>query len=168
VSQEESREAQGIPQAIGPAPGRSREISVEAQGVVRAIGWMPGRRIDILPWVREWDEVGVHAHEAARAFLEEFGGLSVTKAKAREIGAGTSFDFDPHECAGEEDRFLEWGDEIGRSLFPIGLTEEGRFFLGIDEYSEIYLVETWVATFGRMPEALEKLVKGGRPATVAE
>jgi len=59
-----------------------------------------------------------------------------------------------------------WGDDIGLSLFPIGLIEDGRYFLGIDEYSEIYLVETWVATFGRMPEGLEGLVMGSRPVAV--
>jgi hypothetical protein len=48
---------------------------VVTQGVPRAMGWSPGRRVDILPWVSEWEAVGVHAHEA-RSFLEEFGGLS--------------------------------------------------------------------------------------------
>ena len=74
-----------------------REIPEVARGVLRSVGWMPGRRIDILPWVSEWGAVGVHAHEA------------VDRAHAREIGAGNSFDFDPHKCAGEQDRFLELG-----------------------------------------------------------
>jgi hypothetical protein len=53
------------------------------------------------------------------------------------VKAGTSFDFDPRKCIGEEDRFLECGDDIGRSLFPIGLIEDDRFFLGIDDSRHI-------------------------------
>ncbi|MEU3619916.1 SUKH-3 domain-containing protein [Streptomyces sp. NPDC006872] len=56
---------------------------------------------------------------------------------------------------------------IGRDLFPIGELDEGRFFLGIDQSNEIYLVETWVATFGPAQDALEKLVLGVAPETVA-
>jgi hypothetical protein len=56
---------------------------------------------------------------------------------------------------------------IGRSLFPIGVLDYGRFFLGIDEHAEFYLVETWVASFGRMPLAMENLLSGIMPIGVA-
>lgn len=39
-------------------------------------------------------------------------------------------------CLGEGDRLLKWGEEIGRSVFPIGVYDEGLFFLGIDEHSD--------------------------------
>ncbi|WP_030944518.1 hypothetical protein [Streptomyces sp. NRRL S-646] len=47
---------------------------------------------------------------------------------------------------------------MGRRLFPLGELDGGRFFIGIDEGSEICLVETWVASFGPMPHALENLI----------
>lgn len=75
--------------------------------------------------------------------------------------------FDPRLCVGEEDRFLDWSRAIERSLFPLGELDQGRFFLGIDEQAEVYLVETWVASFGRMPVAMENLLSGVMPIKVA-
>lgn len=69
-------------------------------------------------------------------------------------------------CVGEGDRFLEWGEEIDKSIFPVGVHDEGRFFLGIDELGELYLVETWLASFGIMPEALSNLILGVQPTVI--
>ncbi|MEV7239490.1 SUKH-3 domain-containing protein [Streptomyces sp. NPDC051020] len=69
-------------------------------------------------------------------------------------------------AVGEEDRFADWSSTVGRDIFPIGELDEGRFFLGIDETGEIYLIETWVATFGPVREALEKLVLGVSPRRI--
>ncbi len=69
-------------------------------------------------------------------------------------------------CLGEGDRFLEWGEEIDKSIFPVGVHDEGRSFLGIDQHGELYLVEAWVASFGRMPEAMSNLILGVQPSTV--
>jgi len=60
------------------------------------------------------------------------------------------------------------GDGLGHSIFPIGVLDGGRFFLGIDEEDEIFLVETWVASFGRMPAALENLISRVRPVVISE
>ena len=70
-------------------------------------------------------------------------------------------------CQGDGDRFIAWGQELGRHLFPIGELDHGRFLLGIDENTEIYLVATWVASFGAMPAAVENLVLGGEPTQAA-
>ncbi|MFD3998764.1 hypothetical protein [Streptomyces sp. NPDC058548] len=35
--------------------------------------------------------------------------------------------------------------------------DHGRFFLGIDEVGVVYLVETWVDSFGPMPYTMESL-----------
>lgn len=65
------------------------------------------------------------------------------------------FELNPALALGEGDRFSEWTDCLGRRLFPLGELDHGRCFLGIDERSEVYAVETWVASFGPMPYALE-------------
>jgi len=74
--------------------------------------------------------------------------------------------FDPQFCADEGDLFSEWSREYGIDIFPIGKYDLGRYFLGIGSNEELHLVETWVATFGRVPEAIEKLVLGIRPRTL--
>jgi hypothetical protein len=52
------------------------------------------------------------------------------------------------------------------SLCPIGILDGGRFFLGLDESSLIYLVDTWVASFGPMPQAMEAMILGIKPTMV--
>ncbi|WP_176735418.1 SUKH-3 domain-containing protein [Actinacidiphila rubida] len=142
-------------------PAESVDFSARTEESLRAAGWWPGRQVATDVWRATLEESGhVRMHEAAERFLAEFGGLS--------MGSHVSFDLDAQCLASETDRFAEWGEEIGRSLFPIGELDEGRFFLAIDENSEIYLVETWVATFGPAQGALEKLVAGTPPTPVAE
>lgn len=124
--------------------------------------------MDTSSWVAALGAAGVVAHDAARAFLAEFGGLVVDISGPGVNRAREPFELDPLLCSGEEDRFLEWGEEIGKSLFPIGVLDMGRYFLGIDEQSEIYLIETWVASFGRMPQAMDNLISGVRPTVIGE
>ena len=75
--------------------------------------------------------------------------------------------FDPELCSGEGDRFLDWSEQLNRKIVPIGDLDLGRYFLGIDESGTIYLVETWVASFGATREALIKLIEGYAPDVVA-
>jgi len=106
-------------------------------------------------------------HEAAERFLTEFGCLFVNIKGPGVTCARTPFELDPQLAEGEEDRFEDLGEDIGHSLFPLGELDHGRFFLGIDETGEIYLLGDRDATFGRMPGAMENLILGVRPEDVA-
>lgn len=131
-------------------------LSVESESELRTAGWRPIRQVDPYESLAGLDLSVLVFHPAAEKFLAEYGGLDLGR-----------FVVDPQECLGEEDRFDGWSESIGRSLFPIGILEEGRFFLGIDEHEEVYLIETWVASFGRMPLAMENLLNGSRPVDLA-
>lgn len=132
--------------------------------LVRA-GWFPGRFVDIDPWITLLRREGIEAHDAARAFLREFGGLDVDQSGRGPSRARESFTLDPSACVGEGDRFLEWSAELHRQIVPVGELDR-RFFLGLDEESELYVVELWAATFGRMPDAMNRLVGGVMPTEV--
>ncbi|MEV6742354.1 SUKH-3 domain-containing protein [Streptomyces sp. NPDC051104] len=142
--------------------------SPEVDEVLEASGWAPGRKVDAGRWRSMFEAVGLAMHDAAEAFLQEFGGLTVNVSRPGITCARTPFELDPELAFGEDDRFLEWGEAIGRRLFPLGELDHGRFFLAIDEVNEIYLVETWVASFGPMPQALENLVLGVAPHRIDE
>ncbi|MEU2355958.1 SUKH-3 domain-containing protein [Streptomyces misionensis] len=107
----------------------------------------------------------MRAASNARVLLQADSGAR--PARTRITCARTSFTFDPELTVGEEDRFADWSSTLARNIFPIGELDEGRFFLGIDETSEICLIETWVATFGPVREALDKLVLGIAPRRIA-
>lgn len=49
-------------------------------------------------------------HDAAGAFLAEFGGLDVQISGPGITCAKTPFNFDPDNLIGEEDRFAGWSD----------------------------------------------------------
>ncbi|MER5603508.1 SUKH-3 domain-containing protein [Streptomyces sp. NPDC002265] len=134
---------------------------------LRAAGWTPKRQVDPESWLSALEADGrLRRHSAVIAFLSEFGGLAVSISGSGVSCAREPFELDPLLCLGEEDRFSEWSEEIERSIFPVGVLDEGRFFLGIDENSELYLVETWVASFGRMPEAMNNLILGVQPTVI--
>ncbi|MFB7336024.1 SUKH-3 domain-containing protein [Streptomyces adustus] len=142
------------------------EWSPEVLEVLEASGWTAGRRVDTASWRSMFEAVGIVMHDAAEKFLQEFGGLSVSIGGPGINRAREPFELDPELAWGEDDRFSEWSDSLGRRLFPLGELDHGRFFLGIDEDSEIYLVEAWVASFGSMPHALENLVLGVMPRRI--
>lgn len=56
-------------------------FSPSADQQLRAAGWFPGRRIDVAPFLNHWRTCGAPTpHSAARAFVEEFGGLHIHPA----------------------------------------------------------------------------------------
>jgi hypothetical protein len=70
---------------------------------------------------------------------------------------------------GEADRFIEWSAHHHRSIAPIGELASGTCawsFLGIDERQEIYVVTDRLATFGRMPSAMDGLILGIMPSDI--
>ncbi|MET7701353.1 SUKH-3 domain-containing protein [Streptomyces sp. NPDC005485] len=143
-------------------------LAPETEETPRAAGWFPGRRSDTSGWRTRFEETGLAMHDAADDFLREFGGLQVGAHGSGITCAREAFHLDPLLVwNSEEDRFAEWGEEIGRALFPVGELDQGRFFLGIDEQAELYVVETWVASFGRLPAAMDNLVLGVMPTPVA-
>ncbi|MGY3202187.1 SUKH-3 domain-containing protein [Streptomyces sp. TE5632] len=143
-------------------------FSTEAEQLLRDVGWRPERKVDISSWRTQLEAGGYRMHESAEAFLSEFGGLAFDISGPGISCACEPFELDPTLADGEHDRFTEWGEEVGRSLFPIGEGDQGRYFLAIDETGEIYLVADWVASLGTHVQALEGLLLGIAPTVVAE
>ncbi|MGC4813357.1 SUKH-3 domain-containing protein [Micromonospora sp. DT228] len=128
---------------------------------LRRAGWFLGRRVETARWRAEL--LGLEMHPAAEAFLSEFGDLVVDVHGPGRTAARVPFELNPSLCVGEEGRFLAWGGKIGRSLYPLGELDQGRFFLGMDDRGVILLVETWVAAFGPGDRGLIALCEGTMP-----
>ena len=140
--------------------------------ILTAAGWHAGRAVDTARWEAELAADGFPApHPVALRFLAEFGGLTVPSGGAGVTRAREPFALVPTECSGEAERFIEWGAEIGRDLAPIGVLAGGTGAwanLGLDDRGEVYFVLDSLATFGRLPQALDALVLGHMPADVTE
>ncbi|MER7501441.1 SUKH-3 domain-containing protein [Nonomuraea pusilla] len=139
------------------------EFTEQVESVLRAAGWERERSVDVSEWRSRFGERGIDMHDAAAAFLAEFGGLTVEAGGSGAAFPRESFELDPSLAYGEEERFTAWSEIIGHSLFPLGELDRGRFFLAIDEETNVYLVADWIAGFGAMPGAMENLISGGRP-----
>jgi hypothetical protein len=110
--------------------------------VLSEVGWFPGRRDSrVAEWERELGEKGGFTmHDAARDFLQEFGGLSLGK-RVSAIGATSLiFDLDPTLAVWENDRFEEAAREVEDHLYPAGEAVNGAEFIAIGEKGDVYLV----------------------------
>ncbi|MBL1072871.1 SUKH-3 domain-containing protein [Nocardia sp. 2] len=138
----------------------------ETEEVLRASGWSPGRQIDTGPWREALERNGFQWNAVADRFLMEFGGLVVDISGPGITSAREPFELDPMLADGEDDRFAEWADVIGESIAPVGELDSGRYFLGMSESGDLYLVADWLASFGKIPDALESLILGKSPVPV--
>ncbi|MFE7967369.1 SUKH-3 domain-containing protein [Streptomyces cellulosae] len=122
------------------------------------------RTVSTRPWPAQTQScatpfrAGIHRLELRSL---DFSGPGISSAR-------TPFELDPELAWGEADRFTEWGEAIGRRLCPLGEPDHGRFFLGTVEEGVLYLVETWIASFGPVPHAMENLVLGVAPRRIDE
>lgn len=131
----------------------------ETERTLRNAGWTPGRKLDISELLDQLEKSGFVVSKAAEEFLSEFSGLTFDISGPGITRARERFVLDPLLCLGEDDRFTEWGEDLGEILTPIGELDY-RFFLGISESGEIYSVETWLGSFGKGSQALENLILG--------
>ena len=143
----------------------------QTRQTLEAAGWHAGRAVDTRRWEAELTADGFPVlHPVAVQFLAEFGGLAVPDRGSGFTRAREPFSLLPTGCTGEADRFIEWGDQIGRNIAPIGELAVGTCacaFLGIDEQEEVYVVVDALATFGRMPQAMDHLVLGYRSRDIS-
>lgn len=148
----------------------TRAVSRKTRHGLLDAGWYPGRNIDTEPWGTVLIADGFPPlHDAARKFLAEYGGLSFRLSGPGVTCAREPFNLVPTACLGEADRFAAWSERVNRTIVPIGETAEtcAYAFLGIDERGEILHVVNWLATYGRLPDALDGLIRGYMPRTIA-
>jgi hypothetical protein len=145
-------------------------LGQETRQVLLDAGWFPDRSVDTARWEAELVADGFPPlHEVARQFLGEYGGLTFPLSGPGITRAREPFHLVPTVCSGEADRFIDWSNHIQRSVAPIGEIASGTCacaFLGIDERGEILVVVDRLATFGRMPYAMEGLVLGYMPREI--
>lgn len=144
------------------------QFTNEVEHILRAAGWLPGRQVDTDAWRERLELGGFRWNVAADRFLEEFGGLAVDVSGPGITSAREPFELDPTLVEGDDDRFAGWAEVVGESIAPVGELDSGRYFLGMSETGDLYLVADWLASFGQIPEALESLILGRSPVPVEE
>ncbi|MER6629712.1 SUKH-3 domain-containing protein [Streptomyces sp. NPDC000987] len=108
-----------------------RGWSPRTEGVLRRVGWRPGRSVPTSTWEAVLSERGSFAaHEAARRFLSEFGGLVTYGWPADTTVTSSAIRFDPLAAAWQDERFAWASREVGASVHPVGTADEGASFLG--------------------------------------
>ncbi|CAM3102431.1 SUKH-3 domain-containing protein [Stackebrandtia soli] len=141
-------------------------LSAESVRTLESAGWFPGRRVDVTGLCAKLEGEGFVVHGVARRFLAEFSGLRIPAYEGGNTRAREAIDFNPIRMVGEDDRFIEWGQDVGEAITPIGELDQGQFLLGIGESSTIYSVINWLGSFGSGIEGLENLILGVMPETI--
>ena len=144
-----------------PAGGR---WSPQTERILRESGWNPRRRVAIQNWeriLRESD--GFEAHEKARAFLSEFGGLTFELSGKGVTMALGPFSTNPLEAQWEADIYEYMSEETETTLYPVGEMDHRNLFLGMAEDGSVYRGRDAVEFFAESgDQALDKLIVGYR------
>ncbi|MDT0270750.1 SUKH-3 domain-containing protein [Streptomyces sp. DSM 44915] len=138
--------------------------SAETDRVLREAGWSPHRRVSTEEWERILKESdGFEAHEKARAFLAEFGGLEFELSGKGVAVERMPFSLNPLEGQWEADIYEDMSEETGTSLYPIGEMARRHLFLGMAEDGSVYRGRDAVDFFADSgDQALDKLISGYR------
>jgi hypothetical protein len=139
-----------------------------------AAGWRPGRNVaaSVDEWLsrtgidRELPMVG-----AARAALDEFGGLDIPqRGPGGKAGGGFPSHLYPGRNAPTTAEIREFADILGEPVFPIGDYEDGPSHVVVDAGGRVFLLHPMDDFFlgDTVDAALEWLVRGGdRPVVDA-
>ncbi|WP_367130336.1 SUKH-3 domain-containing protein [Saccharothrix sp. HUAS TT1] len=139
-----------------------RRWSEETERVLGEAGWRPGREVPTDGWeslLRE--RGGFEAHDAARRFLAEFGGLAVPARGPGVTSAKLSFTLDPSAAEWDDEIFDYLSQEAGAPLYPLGEVDRRNSYLGMAPDGSVYLGMDSVMHLAESGDlALERLVEG--------
>ncbi|CAM5504860.1 SUKH-3 domain-containing protein [Streptomyces purpurascens] len=129
--------------------------------VLRHAGWRPGRSVPTVTWEAILLERGSFvAHDAARRFLSEFGGLVTYGWPADSITTSSAIRFDPLRAQWQNELLTKASEEVGALLYPVGTADEGASFLGLAEDGALHLVRDCVRLLApTTDQALARLVE---------
>ncbi len=138
-----------------------KQFSDESTKMLLSSGWYKNRKV--------LDKVKLpkmfNFHNKALDILNEFGNLKVgdSKKSKGKFMAKCTIQFFPNLAEGEEDRFIEFSNELGVSLCPLGEVNEGYFFLAVDQHGKIYILDQELFLVGNdIHEGIENLITGGK------
>ena len=141
-------------------------FSDETSEVLRRAGWHENRRLadEVEGWSRQLSESdGFLMFPAARAALEEFGGLRLEPSGPGVDHARVSFELVPTLALGERDRFSLVEADLKEALYPLGEVGGGHAFLAVSTPGHVYLLTDELVEIGAsVAEAIENLVLGRR------
>lgn len=134
---------------------------------LEAAGWRPGR--NVAASVDEWlARTGIDRElpifPAARAALDEFGGLTIPRRGPTGLpGRGFPSSLYPGKYAPTTPEIREFAGIIGHPVFPVGDHADGPSHLVIDDLGRVFLLHPMddVAVGDTMDAALVWMVLGG-------
>lgn len=124
---------------------RARErFPADVSEDLRAAGWRPGR--NVAASVNEWlDRTGIDRElpmfDAARAALDEFGGLTINqRGPGGKAGGGFTSHLYPGKNAPTTPTIREFAELIGLPVFPLGDHADGPSHLVVDTTGRVFLL----------------------------
>ncbi|SBT68512.1 SUKH-3 immunity protein [Micromonospora sediminicola] len=141
--------------------GDEWDLPARAARELKAAGWSPRRRVDVTAWVSALAPEGFSAHDAARAFLTEFGGLTVRVSGPGRDYARVGVRLDPTLCLGQKAWFDSFDAATAGQLYPVGEEYDGHGSLAIDVAGNVHLLfNDQVKRLGTGGVGLARLLEG--------
>ncbi|RMI25796.1 SUKH-3 domain-containing protein [Streptomyces triticirhizae] len=141
-----------------------RRWSDQTDQVLRAAGWQPGRAVSTSQYEQLLSERGGFTiHPAARSFLAEFGGLEVQERGPGITALKVDFQINPALAEWDDEIFDVLSEEAGAYLYPVGMAGRRNMYIGMADDGRVFLGMDNAHGFAETGDrALEKLVEGLR------
>jgi hypothetical protein len=138
-----------------------RDLPSRVTQALKAAGWSPRRRVDVSEWESALAPEGFAMHDAARAFLTEFGGLAVPVSGPGRDYARIGVRLDPVLCLGQKKWFDSLDATTAGDLYPLGEEHDGHASLAMDVAGTIHMLfNDQVKRIGPGATGLARLLEG--------
>lgn len=108
---------------------------------LQATGWRPPSERDVAVWVDAMTRDGwLPASPQAVHALRQWGGAKVATDDLSHDVPVEPLDIDPRLARGEQGRFADFSQVIGRDLYPLGEGGGGLYFIAITEDGRVFAV----------------------------
>ncbi len=135
--------------------------------VITDAGWFCGRSVNniVSDWNHKLKSINkTEMFPEAEVILNEFGGI---KVKEKRDFSKQTFEIDPTLALGEDDRFIEFSNNIETNLYPLGEAIGGYYFLAVAETGQIFWLMQDIFIIGNtFDEALSRMILGCQPEPI--
>ncbi|MFN3196908.1 MAG: SUKH-3 domain-containing protein [Bradymonadia bacterium] len=147
---------------------KTEALHPDAMALLLQSGWHPERDMsaEVERLKRDiFDPEGFILHDEAHRALNSLLGLTVHQSMPGITQYRPDIMFEPEYCSAEQDRFEDFGEEIGSAISPLGWEKDSYYLLGIAADGRCFaLMNHLVFQGSTLEDALNNMLRGIKPS----